>query len=119
MFKFKKQLYLLKLFALIFLGLLICTNNNFLFAAPGIDLEARMKQLTEEQGNLLQQLSNNFNNLNLDNETRLMRMQNIVAAIDLVSEQITTINQQLILREQFQRQRTNNHSNTSNNSRRN
>ncbi|AYJ01200.1 effector protein [Candidatus Phytoplasma ziziphi] len=119
MFKLKKQLYLLKLVSFIFLGLLIFKNNNFLYAFPGIDLDARMMQLTEERDNLLQQLHNNFNNLNLDNATRLIRMQNITASLDRVLEQINSINQQLILRDQFQQQRTNSTLNQQNNNERN
>ncbi|GFZ75474.1 hypothetical protein HPP_4320 [Hydrangea phyllody phytoplasma] len=104
MFKLKKQLYLLKLVSLIFLGLLIFKSNNFLYASPGINLDVRMEQLTEERNNLVAQLHNHFNDLSVDNATRLIRMQTTNDAIERVSELITEIQQQLILRDQYRLQ---------------
>ncbi|MGL9687616.1 MAG: SVM family protein [Candidatus Phytoplasma sp. TWB_XP] len=116
----KKQISLFNLFLFICLGLLML-NNNVLYAFPGINLDERMTQLREEQNNLIQQLSNNFNNLNLDNATRLSRMQNISEELDRVSNQMSEINRQLILRDQFQQQTRNNalnqHNNNNNNGR--
>ncbi|QTX03070.1 putative secreted protein, SAP06/SAP48-like [Candidatus Phytoplasma luffae] len=116
MIKLEKQLSLFSLFFIIFLGLLMF-DNNMLYASPGINLDVRMRQLTEEQNNLIQQLNNNFNDLSLNNTIRLSRMQNIAADIERISNQINAINQQLILRDQFQREREtrNNTSNQQNN----
>lgn len=106
MIKLKNQF---KIIILLFclLGMLFIVVKNQIYAFPGIHLETRIIQLEEEKNNLLQQLANTFNNTTLDSQTRLNIMREISARIDIVQDNISIINQQIIRRNQYNQQRRN------------
>ncbi|MBS2126378.1 SVM family protein ['Fragaria x ananassa' phyllody phytoplasma] len=107
MVQLKKQLKTIYLCLIAFIGLLFIVNNQ-IYASPGINLDIRKTQFEEEQNNLMQQLINTFNNMTLNSETRLNRMRQISARIDIVQNNIRIINQQIIRRYQYNQQRQNN-----------
>ncbi|WP_323847576.1 MAG: SVM family protein [Phytoplasma sp.] len=107
MFQLKKQFKIIYLCLIIFIGLLFIVNNK-IYALPGIDLDIRKAQLEEEKNSLIQRLTNNFNNITLDSETRLNRMHEISTRINIVQNNIEIINQQIIIRNQYNQQRRNN-----------
>ncbi len=107
MVKLKNQFKTICLCLIAFLGLLFIVNSQ-IYALPGINLDIRKTQLEEEKNNLMQQLTNTFNNMTLNSETRLNVMREISARIDIVQNDIRSINQQIISRNQYNQQRQNN-----------
>ncbi|MGE9276289.1 MAG: SVM family protein [Candidatus Phytoplasma pruni] len=107
MFKIKKQLKIIIFYLFIILVFLFIINQK-IYALPGIDLNIRRAQLEEEKNNLVQELTNVFNDLTLNTQTRLNRMHQISSRIDIIHDNIQNINQQIILRNQYHMQRQNN-----------
>ncbi|XXP77145.1 MAG: SVM family protein [Lettuce witches'-broom phytoplasma] len=107
MFKSKNQFNIIYLCLITVIGLLFIVNSQ-IYAFPGINLDIRKIQFEEEKNNLMQQFTNTFNNMTLDSETRLNRMREISARIDIVQNNIRIINQQIIQRNLHNQQRGNN-----------
>ncbi|MDV3157475.1 MAG: SVM family protein [Candidatus Phytoplasma australasiaticum] len=103
MFKLSNQVQIISICLFVFVGLLFFYNNNEnnkkLYAFPGIDLNARKHQLEEEIDILIIELTNVFYNINLDSLTRLNMMNEINRRIEIESNNLEMINQQIINRD--------------------
>ncbi|MDO7983802.1 MAG: SVM family protein [Pigeon pea little leaf phytoplasma] len=119
MFKLSNQVKIISICLFIFAGLLFFYNNNEnnkkLYAFPGIDLNLRKHQLEEEMNILVTELTNVFNNMNLNSSTRLNRMQEISRRMEITSNNLQMINQQITRRDIYYLLRSNNNQNQPNN----
>ncbi|MDV3166587.1 MAG: effector protein ['Waltheria sp.' little leaf phytoplasma] len=118
MIKLSKLTKTIYYYLFFFVGLFFILNvyRQNVLALPGINLNIRKNQLEEEKNILLQQLTDTYNNTNLNSETRLNMMCQISARIDIVQNELQNINQQIINSNQYRRQRRNtNHNNSRSN----
>nr|ABI20740.1 unknown [New York elm yellows phytoplasma] len=116
MIKLKDQFRIISIYLFIFLGLLFITNNKKLYAFSEINLDARKHQLKEEINTLMIELTNVFNDTNLESQTRFNRISLISNRINIVGNNLSMINQQIFaqhhqynLQRQINQNQTNNH----------
>ncbi|WP_323847570.1 MAG: effector protein [Phytoplasma sp.] len=93
MFKLNNQFKII-IFLFIVLGFLfLIIINNKIYSFPGINLDIRKTQIEEEKNNLVQQLTNIFNDTTLNPQTRLSRMYEMSERLDIIYDNIRIINQ--------------------------
>ncbi|PWV43901.1 MAG: hypothetical protein DF280_01090 ['Brassica napus' phytoplasma] len=88
MIKLKNQFKIISIYLFVLLGFFLFFNTKYLHAFPGIDLDARKHQLEEEINTLMIELTNVFNDTNLESQTRFNRMVTISNRLDIISNHL-------------------------------
>ncbi|MDV3174934.1 MAG: effector protein ['Bonamia sp.' little leaf phytoplasma] len=114
MFKLSIQVKIISICLLSLMGLFLM-NNKKLYAFPGINLDVRKHQLEEEINTLIIRLNDVFNDMNLDSLARLNMMVEITNIMESKTNDLRTLNQQIIMRDQYNLQSRNNQNRQNNN----
>ncbi|WAN63393.1 SVM family protein, predicted signal peptide [Candidatus Phytoplasma rubi] len=101
MIKLQNQFKIISIYLFVLLGFFLIFNTKCLHAFPGIDLDARKHQLEEEINTLMIELTNVFNDTNLESQTRFNRISLISNRINIVGNNLQMINQQIFARNQY------------------